>query len=51
LGKLEYATFKSNVVGTYSVRYGESTMQVTLPRGRKVKISARNFPTPRQTRE
>jgi alpha-L-fucosidase 2 len=51
LGKLKYATFKSDVVGTYSVRYGESTMQVTLPRGRKVKIPARNFPTPRQTRE
>jgi alpha-L-fucosidase 2 len=51
LGKLEYATLKSNVVGTYSVRYRESTMQVTLPRGRKVKISARNFPPPRQAGE
>jgi alpha-L-fucosidase 2 len=50
-GTLEYATLKSNVVGTHLVRYRESTMQVTLLRGRKVKISARDFPPPRQTGE
>jgi alpha-L-fucosidase 2 len=44
-GKLISASLKSKEGGTHPVRYGASVVQMTLPRGRAVKLYARNFPS------
>jgi len=42
-GRLISASLKSNLEGTHQIRYGTGVMQVSLIRGREVKVYARNF--------
>jgi alpha-L-fucosidase 2 len=46
-GRLTSASLRSRMGGTYTVRYGATTIPVTLQRGRETKVFARNFTPPR----
>lgn len=46
-GKLVAASLKSKLGGTHKVRYGANVVQITLPAGRSVTVSMRDFQSAR----